>query len=253
MRILVCLKQVPDTTEVRLSASYTLERDFVAQVMNPADESALELALRLRESQGGTVTVITMGPARAESMLREALSRGADEAVQLTDPGFAGADTLVTAQCLAAAAKRLGGFDLVLCGRRAVDGETGQVGPMLAQMLDMPCVANATQGSISQATLQAVQLTEAGEITWETPLPALMTLCEWSHRLRLPTIRGIKKARESAVLRLTPKDLDISHCGLKASPTRVVKVDASPVGVRPCQKLPLQAVWAALKEGGMLP
>ena len=96
MRILICLKQVPDTTEVRLTDDLTLEREFVAQVLNPADESALELGLKLKEKQGGTVTVLTMGPRRAEGMLREALSRGADEAVLMTSPRFAGADTLVT-------------------------------------------------------------------------------------------------------------------------------------------------------------
>ena len=102
MKILVCLKQVPDTTEVKMSDAFTLERDFVAQVMNPADESALELGMKLRDSLGGKVTVLTMGPNRAESMLRESLARGADEAVHMTDPAFAGADTLVTASCLKA-------------------------------------------------------------------------------------------------------------------------------------------------------
>ena len=114
MRILICLKQVPDTTEVKLTDDLTLEREFVAQVLNPADESALELGLKLKEKQGGTVAVLTMGPKRAEGMLREALSRGADEAVLMTSPRFAGADTLVTAHCLAQAETALGGFDLIL-------------------------------------------------------------------------------------------------------------------------------------------
>lgn len=150
MRILICLKQVPDTTEVKLTDDLTLEREFVAQVLNPADESALELGLELKEKHGGTVTVLTMGPKRAEGMLREALSRGADEAALMTSPRFAGADTLVTARCLAEAEKALGGFDLILCGRRAIDGETGQVGPMVAAMLDRPCVVNATEGTESR-------------------------------------------------------------------------------------------------------
>ena len=117
MNVLVCLKQVPDTLEVKLRADFTLERDFVAQVMNPADESALEWALRVRDQRGGRVTVLSMGPRRAESTLREALSRGADEAMLLSDPRFAGSDTLVTAQCLAKAAEALGGFDLIACLR----------------------------------------------------------------------------------------------------------------------------------------
>lgn len=253
LNILVCLKQVPDTTEVKLSSSLTLQRDFVAQVMNPADESALELGLKLRDQHGGKVTVITMGPARTETMLREAISRGADEAVQLTDSAFAGADTLVTAQCLKAAVTHLGGFDVILCGRRAVDGETGQVGPMLAAMLDIPCIANMTEAKVEDGKMQALQLTEDGVNTWQTPLPVLLTLCEWSHRLRLPTLMGLKKARSAKVQLFKPADLGITFCGLKASPTRVTKVSSSPVGVRPCKKISLDEVIKALEEGGMLP
>ena len=253
MRILVCLKQVPDTTEVKVSSNFTLERDFVAQVMNPADESALELGLRLREKLGGQVTAITMGPKRAETMLREALSRGADEAALMTDPAFAGADTLVTAQCLKAAADTLGPFDLILCGRRAVDGETGQVGPMLASLLNMACVPNLTGAEAEENGIVARQLTERGEITWRCPLPALLTLCEWSYPLRLPSILGLKKSRKAEVRYLTPADLGIGCCGLKASPTRVIGISTAPTGVRPCKKMTLPEVIDALREGGLLP
>ena len=252
MRILVCLKQVPDTTEVKLSSYFTLQRDFIAQVMNPADESALEKALALRDQQGGEVMVLTMGPARAETMLREALSRGADKAVLLTDPRFAGADTLVTAQCLKAAVEKLGAFDLIFCGRRAVDGETGQVGPMLASLLNCACVANATDVRLQEAGFAVDQLTENGVIAWRAQVPALITFCEWSHRLRLPTISGLKKSRQAELTKWTPDDLGITACGLRASPTRVVKVSSRPVGVRPCQKLPLSDVLAALEEKGVL-
>jgi len=252
MRILVCLKQVPDTTEVKLSSDYTMERDFVAQVMNPADESALELGFKLRAVHGGTVTVLTMGPLRAETMLREALSRGADEAVHMTDKAFAGADTLVTAKCLKAAVEALGGFDLILCGRRAVDGETGQVGPMLAAMLHMPCVSNAVNAVLENGSLSVEQLTEAGVATWQMPLPALVTLCEWSHRLRLPTLMGLRKAQKAEIRRFTAAELGIQESGLKASPTRVTHISARPVGVRPCQKLPVGQVLEALKTREVL-
>lgn len=252
MKILVCLKQVPDTTEVKLSSSYTMERDFIAQVMNPADESALELALKLRDQHGGEVTVLTMGPARTETMLREAISRGADHAVQMTDSAFAGADTLVTAQCLNEAARHLGGFDLILCGRRAADGETGQVGPMLAAMGSMACVVNATDVEVGENGLTITQLTEAGTIIWRAHTPAVVTMCEWSHRLRLPTLMGLKKARKADIVLRKASDLGIVHCGLKASPTRVVHISAKPSGVRPCQKLPLSDVLSALAERGTL-
>ncbi len=253
MRILVCIKQVPDTTEVDLTGDLTLERSFVAQIMNPADESAVELALRIRDEHGGTVTAITMGPERAETMLREVLSRGVDEAVHLTDRLFAGSDTLVTARFLAKAAAHLGGFDLILCGRRAADGETGQVGPMLAAMLDMPCVANITQAAVAGRSLTACQLTEDGLITWQTELPTVLTLCEWRYRLRLPTIMGLRKARTAATRQLNAADLDVTVSGLKQSPTRVVKVHAKPTGIRPCKKLPLGETLAELHEKGVLP
>lgn len=253
MRILICLKQVPDTTEVKLTGDLTLEREFVAQVLNPADESALELGLELKEKQGGTVTVLTMGPKQAEGMLREALSRGADEAVLMTSPRFAGADTLVTAHCLAEAEKALGGFDLILCGRRAVDGETGQVGPMVAAMLNRPCVVNATEGEIEDGCLRALQLTEAGSVAWKAPLPAVMTLCEWSHALRLPTISGLRRAAQADVRFCEPEDLGIdpATCGLKASPTRVTHISARPVGVRPCVKTGFAEVMKALEAKGL--
>lgn len=253
MRILICLKQVPDTTEVKLTGDLTLEREFVAQVLNPADESALELGLELKEKHGGTVTVLTMGPKRAEGMLREALSRGADEAVLMTSPRFAGADTLVTAYCLAEAEKALGGFDLILCGRRAVDGETGQVGPMVAALLERPCVVNATEGEIAEGCLRALQLTEAGSQEWKAPLPAVMTLCEWSHALRLPTISGLRRAAQADVRFCEPEDLGIdpATCGLKASPTRVTHISARPVGVRPCVKTGFAEVMKALEAKGL--
>lgn len=253
MRILICLKQVPDTTEVKLTGDLTLEREFVAQVLNPADESALELGLELKEKHGGTVTVLTMGPKRAEGMLREALSRGADEAVLMTSPRFAGADTLVTAHCLVEAEKALGGFDLILCGRRAVDGETGQVGPMVAALLERPCVVNATEGEIAEGCLRALQLTEAGSQEWKAPLPAVMTLCEWSHALRLPTISGLRRAAQADVQFCEPEDLGIdpATCGLKASPTRVTHISARPVGVRPCVKTSFAEVMKALEAKGL--
>ena len=247
MNILVCIKQVPDTTEVKLRADYTLERDFVAQIMNPADESALEWALSTRDRLGGKVTVLSMGPGRAESTLREALARGADQAVLLTDPRFAGADTLITARCLAAAWKTLGGFDVTACGRRAVDGETGQVGPMLASLLNIPCVANITQAEAAES-LTVHQLTENGINVWQCGFPALITFCEWSCRLRLPTLLGLKKAQKQDITRLTPDALGLraQDCGLQASPTRVVRVDARPSGVRPCRMMTAEQTMEAL-------
>ena len=255
MKILACLKQVPDTTEVKMSDSFTLERDFVAQVMNPADESALEIGMKLRDACGGTVTVLTMGPERASSMLRESLARGADDAVHMTDPAFAGADTLVTAKCLKACITSLGGYDLILCGRRASDGETGQVGPMLASLLDIPCVVNATDAVWENGGFTVKQLTEDGTAIWKSEAPALITLCEWSHRLRLPTIMGLKRAANAPIRRITAAELQLNReeTGLRASPTRVVKVSARPIGVRPCRKMDAEEAFRVLAEEGVMP
>ena len=220
MNILCLVKQVPDSLEVHLGSDLTLQRDFIAQVLNHADESAVELAIRLRDSHGGRVTAMTMGPKRAEGMLRELISCGVDEAVLLTDRAFAGADTLATARALTAAAKTLGPFDLLLFGRRAADGETGQVGAMTAALMEIPCVANVTSVEYEN-TRCAHQLIETGTVHWEVKLPAALTLCEWSYALRLPTMRGLRTAKQTDIRTMKPMDIGITdplQIGLKGSP-----------------------------------
>ena len=243
MRILCLVKQVPDSLEVRMGSDLTLEREFVAQVLNPADESAVELALRLRDAHGGEVTALSMGPARAEGTLRELIARGVDHAALLCDPACAGSDTLATARALSAAAKALGPFDLLLFGRRAADGETGQVGAMTAALLGIPCVVHATNADIMGDVLTASQLTEAGTVRWQTKLPAALTLCEWSYPLRLPTLLGLRRAKNAPVARLTHEDIALARedCGLRGSPTRVTHVSARPSGVR-------HTVWLTARE-----
>ncbi len=142
MKIIVCIKQVPETQEVRLDpVTHTLKREGIAAIINPFDLYALEEGLRVKDAQGGTVTLLTMGPPQAEAALREALGYGADAAVLLSDRAFAGADTWATALTLAKAIEKLGGADLIFCGKQAIDGDTAQVGPMLATILDIPYVA----------------------------------------------------------------------------------------------------------------
>ncbi len=139
MNIVVCIKQVPDTQEVRLDpVTHTLKREGIAAIINPFDLYALEEGLRVKDAQGGKVTIITMGPPQAEAALREALGYGADAAVLLSDRAFAGADTWATALTLANAIEKLGGADLIFCGKQAIDGDTAQVGPMLATILNIP-------------------------------------------------------------------------------------------------------------------
>lgn len=237
MRILACVKQVPDTMDVKLNDDFTLQREHVAQVLNPSDESAVELGLAVRDEVGGTLTILTMGPARVQNTLREILSRGADKAYQLTDSAFAGSDTLATARTLQAAIYQLGGFDLILCGRRAADGETGQVGPMLASLMNIACVPNAVRAHIEGTQARVAQLTEEGIQNWQCSLPALITLCEWSYRLRLPSLAGLKHARYAEIPRMTLSDLAMERgkTGLKGSPTRVVQVNVRNIGIRECR------------------
>jgi len=238
MRILVCVKQVPDSLQVTLDENHSMVRSSAARVMNPADECALGCALGMKAAFGAEVTALTMGPALAENMLRDTLSRGADRAVLLTDAAFAGADTLATARTLHAAVRLEGGFDLILCGRRASDGETGQVGPALASLLAIPAITNATAISLIQGDIawEITQLREDREVRWQARGPVLVTLCEWSYPLPLPSIQGLRAARNSPVLSYDAKalGLDPSQCGLAGSPTRVIRVVAQPSGLRNC-------------------
>lgn len=219
-----------------MDQDYVLQRDRVVQVMNPADESALEAALRLKGQ--GSVTVITMGKPSGEEALRGLLALGADRAVLISDPAFAGADTYATAKTLSAAINCLkechGDFDLILCGRRAIDGETGQVPPELAVMLQIPFVTNVTKMNCIQGKLECCRLLEDGAEELVFAAPALISLAEYSYSLRLATLQGLRKARRAEVMTYTREDLELpkDDCGLKGSPTRVRKVTGKHQGVR---------------------
>lgn len=250
MNILVCMKTVPATTSVEVDGQFRLKRDGVKLQWNIADEAALEAALQL----GGTVTVLTMGPNKLEEPLKEFLARGAERAVLLTDPQMAGADTLATARALAAAAKQLGPFDLILCGRRAIDGETGQVPGMLAAMLDIPCISSAEKLE-QEDTLQVSRRLETGTQLLQTGLPAVVSVCEYTYTLRLPGILSMRKARTKSVEKLRAADLDLSPeaCGLKGSATKVVAMDAKFPGLRKGPKETDVAAFVAAfrKEAGL--
>ena len=236
MNIAVCLKQVPDISEVRMKEDYTLDRAGASQRISPSDEAALELALRTKEQLGGTVTVLSMGPERAENALREAVARGAERAVLLSDASFAGSDSLITARCLAAAIRKLGDIGLVLCGRRTLDGETGQVGPMLASLLDFPCLPNLIRADIGEE-ITGTQLTGEGMRIFTCGTPAVLTVCEGSCVLRLPGLMGLRRAARTEIERWTRESLKLEteECGLSASPTRVVRVAAAQDGGRRCR------------------
>lgn len=229
MKILVCVKQVPDSNEVALDGNYSLIRSNTNQKINLADEGALELALILKEQTGGEISVICMGKKSAEGMLRETVSRGVDGIYLINDPSFAGADTLATAHTLFAAIQKTGPYDLILCGRRSSDGETGQVGPELASLLGIPVITNVTKVVLEDETILATRLLEEGNEKLTCSLPALITLCEWSYSLRLPSLNGLKRARTSSLNRLSLADLTLSReqTGLAGSPTRVTRVKSN--------------------------
>lgn len=230
--ILVCIKAVPAISQNITDSENSLQRDKINLQWNIADAAALEAALQLKEN--GTVTVLTMGPAKLAAPLQELFGRGVDRAVLLTDPCMSGADTYATANALSAAVKALGGFDLILCGRRAVDGETGQVPSMLAAALDMPCITNAQLLQEQEDKLTVCRRLETGTADLCVSSPAVVSVCEYAYTLRMPSIMAMRKARQKQVQQLTAADLGLSpeECGLKGSLTRVVHADKKFPGLR---------------------
>jgi electron transfer flavoprotein beta subunit len=228
MNIVVCIKQVPGTTEVKINPeTNTLIRQGIKNVINPFDTYALEEGVRLREKYGGKVTVISMGPPQATDMLREAISLGADEAVLLSDLAFAGADTWATAFTLSGAVKKLGQYDLVVCGRQSTDGDTAQVGPEMAEMLGVPFVAYVGQiEEISGTQIRLKRMIDEGHETIESPLPLVITVTKEINVPRLPSLRGIMKSKSAKIPVWTARDagLDPAKVGLAGSFTKVVKI-----------------------------
>lgn len=237
MDILVCVKAVPVTAQVQLDGQLCLRRDGVKLQWNLADESALEAALQLKGTTG-SVTVLTMGPAKLEEPLRELLARGADRAVLLTDPAMAGADTYATGKALAQAAKALGRFDLILCGAQTLDGETGQVPGMLAGALALPCVTGAENLRLTSGGVLLERSTEQGYAKMQVQLPAVVSLRTYSYTLRLPGILAMRRARQKQVEILTAQELGISPaaCGLKGSLTQVAGIQNQFPGLRKVEK-----------------
>ncbi len=229
MNIIVSIKQVPDTTEVRIDPETgTLVREGVPSIINPFDENAIEAALQLVEKHGGKVTVLTMGPPQAEQALREAIAMGADEGILVCDRAFAGSDTLATSYTLARAVRKIGDFDLILCGKQAFDGDTAQVGPGLAEHLGLPQVTYAIGLEVEGKKLQAKRLLEDRYEMVEARLPALVTVVKQINEPRHAGLRGVMKARKAEIVKWTAADLeaDVTRCGLNGSPTNVLRVFA---------------------------
>lgn len=228
MNIIVCIKQVPNTTDVRIDPlTNTLIREGVESVINPFDAYAIEEAVRLKERLGGKVTALTMGPPQAENALKEAISLGCDEAVLVSDRKFAGSDTWATSYTLSAAIKKLGAFDVIICGKQASDGDTAQVGPGISAHLNIPQVTYVKKiEQISAASAKVERMTEEGYDIVETPLPCLFTVVKEINTPRLPSMRGMMKAKSVKVTKWTADDIEADPrlLGLDGSPTRVVKI-----------------------------
>lgn len=232
LRIIVSIKQVPDADDLRVDPiTNTLVREGVPAVVNPPDLHAIEEGVRLKERYGGKVTVITMGPPQGESALRDALAMGADEAYLITDRSMAGADTWATSYTISRAVQKLGGADLYLFGRRAVDGETEQVGPQTAKWLGIPVVGYVSEvREVKERSVVVVKSTESLEEVLEVPLPAVLTILETANKPRQPDINSLIRARTAKIPKLTREDIgaEPNKVGLAGSPTKVIKVQPPP-------------------------
>ena len=232
MHIIVCIKQVPDTTNIRINPeTNTLMREGVESILNPFDEFALEEALRLKDIYGARVTALTMGPPQAKAVLREALARGADDAVLLTDIAFAGSDTWATSYTIACAIKKINPDpDLVLFGKQAIDGDTAQVGPGVSEFLDLPLVTFAISIKVDGEKFSAETMMDEGVDIVEGRLPVVATIAKGRSAPRFATLGRWMKASKAQITHWGADDIeaDSAMIGLDGSPTRVVEIFAPP-------------------------
>ncbi|MEW6095343.1 MAG: electron transfer flavoprotein subunit beta/FixA family protein [bacterium] len=232
MKIIVCIKQVPETTSVKIDPkTHTLIREGVKSIINPFDMNAIETALQIKESQSGEVVAISMGPPQAEEALREAISLGVDDAILLSDKVFAGADTLATSYTLSMGIKKIGKFDLIICGKQAIDGDTAQVGPELAEKLDIPQICWVRKiVEIKNQTLRVERVLEDGYEVVEAQLPVLLTVVKEINEPRLPSLRGKLTAKKKEIPIWGAQELGIlpEQVGLAGSPTQVIRTFTPP-------------------------
>ena len=232
MHVVVCIKQVPNTTEVRINPeTNTLIRDGVESIINPFDENALETALQLKDTHGAKVSVMTMGPPQAEAALREAMSRGADDCWLISDRAFAGSDTWATSCVLTAALRTLSPPpDLILFGKQAIDGDTAQVGPGVAELLDIPVIPYARKVEVVGDVVKVERAVEDGCEKLEARMPLALTILKEANAPRMASLKGRMRAKKAVipVLNLEKIKANPDDIGLKGSPTRVVRIFSPP-------------------------
>jgi electron transfer flavoprotein beta subunit len=247
LNIIVCVKQVPGTTEVKINKeNNTIIREGVESILNPFDEYAVEEGLRLKDSHGGKVTALSMGIPSVAELLKETIALGVDDTVLLSDRAFAGADTLATSYALSMGIKKIGEYDLIICGKQATDGDTAQVGPSLAEKLGIPHTTYVRKiEEIKDGYIRCQRMTEDGYEVIEMPLPALITVVKEINEPRLPSIKGKLRAKKAEVNVWTADDInaDKERCGLKGSPTQVIKtfvpvhdIQSEMIEGEPCEK-----------------
>ena len=233
MNIIIPIKQVPETSNVKMDPETgTMIREGVESIINPLDLYAIEIGIQLKEEHGGKVTVITMGPPKAEKALKEAIAMGCDDGILISDKKFAGSDTWSTAYVLGEAIKKIGDYDLILAGERATDGDTGQVGPNIAAYLNLTLGTYISRiDEVTSDSIVVERLLEEGYEKLQMPLPSLITVVKEISYPRLPTLRGKQKARMTDLPLLTASDMELEEelLGLNGSPTRVVKIESPKV------------------------
>ena len=261
MNIVVCIKQVPDTSEVKIDPEMnTLIREGVESILNPFDVWAVEEAVQIKERIGGRVIGLSMGPPQAEEVLREAIALGADDGILLSDRKFAGADTLATSYTLAKAIEKIGDLGLILCGKQAVDGDTAQVGPGIAAHLDIPQIVFVQKiREISEDGIVAERMIEDGYDLVSSSLPCLITVVKDINRPRYPTLHRQMLARRSEIAVWGEEDVDVEpeRLGLKGSPTWVDRIFTPPTRsdgelFEGDSSVVVEKFFEAVKENGLL-
>ena len=230
MKIIICIKQVPDTDKVEMNLkTRTLIREGASCIINPEDKNALEEALRLKEQCNAHLTALTLGPLQAKEALKEALAMGVDEGILLSDKAFTGSDTWASAIILSAAIEKIGDYDIVLCGNKTTDGGTGHVGPKIAEFLNLPLVTQVKEVKLKKDQLEVVSLIKYDEYTFKTPMPVLLTVIKELNVPRQPTMKNIiqayaKKSEEKIkVWKMDDMNVDQTQIGLEGSPTQIYK------------------------------
>lgn len=225
MKIVVCIKQVPDTTDIKWTEHNTIQREGVESIINPFDEYALETAVRIKDKYGAEVVAVTMGPPQAEDILRKAISMGCDRAILVSDRKFSGADTIATSRTLSTAIKeKEGDVDLIICGQFATDGDTAQTGPSIAENMDFPQITYVKDiHNVENNVITVKKEVEDGVETLKMKLPGLICMQKCDYELRPSKINGYIKAQCSFIPQFNAEaiNLDVALAGIKGSPTYV--------------------------------